>query len=536
MRLDKVYIDGFKSLLDVSVDFDESRLTTVLIGQNGAGKSNLLEAIADIFRFIDLQTNPPHYTFEIEYRIRGHTITVNNRERKLSIYVDGTKISVAEFDREKTSYFPDLVFGYYSGTGRQLESRFDEHQEIFSEVVRGTVNAMAHHNAILSRRLFYCRQIQGAFALLAMMVEPNKEISKLLKEHLKITGFHSALAQFSEPSWLPAPMKSLKARVKNAPTFWNAAGLVGEYGIKLKSCSYLPITFTESVKDDYQKDIRKQVGIACFIRDIQSLRNFSDEIGESLARTKDQSLFHALEAIDVADLIRELNVWVTRENDDSGDQQFSDLSDGERQLLMVLGLIRMSRGKETLFLLDEPDTHLNPKWQLDYLSLIRDWAGTAADPEKCQILINSHNPLTIAGLEKEEVRVMHRDEGGKVRVMQPYADPKGMGFTSTVTEVFGLSSSLDIETQKIIDNRNKLARLEKRSAKQERDLIAINDKLNRLGFLFEDREPLYDQFLKATHDVKFADRPPLSPDKVEARRVAMKALIAKLMENPEGNS
>ena len=34
MRLDKVYIDGFKNLKQLEVDFDESKLTTVLIGNS----------------------------------------------------------------------------------------------------------------------------------------------------------------------------------------------------------------------------------------------------------------------------------------------------------------------------------------------------------------------------------------------------------------------------------------------------------------------------------------------------------------------
>jgi predicted ATP-binding protein involved in virulence len=53
MRLDHVYIDGFKNLKGVDIDFDEERLTTVVIDQNGAGKSNLIEAITDVFRFVD---------------------------------------------------------------------------------------------------------------------------------------------------------------------------------------------------------------------------------------------------------------------------------------------------------------------------------------------------------------------------------------------------------------------------------------------------------------------------------------------------
>ena len=43
--------------------------------------------------------------------------------------------------------------------------------------------------------------------------------------------------------------------------------------------------------------------------------------------------------------------------------KFGDLSDGEKQYLMVLGLLRFTREDETLFLLDEPDTHLHPRWQ-----------------------------------------------------------------------------------------------------------------------------------------------------------------------------
>ena len=118
---------------------------------------------------------------------------------------------------------------------------------------------------------------------------------------------------------------------------------------------------------------------------------------------------------------------------------------------------------------------------------------------------------------------------GQVRAQPPYADPKGMGFTATLTEIFGLPTSLDVETQRLIDDRNALANLAEKTDAQERDLVAINDRLGRLGFLFEDREPLYQDFLRAWHDVRYADRPPLTPDQVGKRQQAMKALIQRLM-------
>jgi len=239
-------------------------------------------------------------------------------------------------------------------------------------------------------------------------------------------------------------------------------------------------------------------------------------------------MFAALEAADISDLFREMLVWVTRSDNDSGDVSFSDLSDGERQLLMVLGLIRVSRGKEALFLLDEPDTHLNPAWQLSYLELIKEWTEVAADKDRCQIIITSHNPLTIASLTKKEVRVMQNGDEEGIQVSEPYADPRGMGFTATLTEIFGLPTTLDLATQRQIDDRNALARIEERSEAQEKQLIAINDTLNRLGFMNESREPLYHEFLKAWQDVRYADRPPLTLEAIEKRNQAMVDLIKQL--------
>jgi hypothetical protein len=244
-------------------------------------------------------------------------------------------------------------------------------------------------------------------------------------------------------------------------------------------------------------------------------------------------MFYALEAADISDLYRHFHLWVERTTDQTGDVSLDDLSDGERQLLMVLGLLRISRGKRALFLLDEPDTHLNPAWQHAYLELIQTWMGRTTDAEDCHIILTSHNPLTIASLEREEVRVMYKEEDDSLKVAPPYTDPKGLGFTATLTEIFGFPTTLDPKTQKDIDERNDLAALVKRTDRQERELIRLNDELNRLGFMFESREPLYQEFLRAMQQVRYADRPVLNPEQIESRQVAMKALLQRLMEKED---
>jgi hypothetical protein len=106
---------------------------------------------------------------------------------------------------------------------------------------------------------------------------------------------------------------------------------------------------------------------------------------------------------------------------------------------------------------------------------------------------------------------------GRVTANPPYVDPIGMGFTATLTEIFGLPSTVDAATQRKLDGRNELVGSPALSKEQELELYALNEELNQLGFLYEDREPLYQAFLQALRTVEYADRPLLHPEKLRAR-------------------
>ena len=68
MKIDKLRIEQFKNLRAFFIDFNDQRLNAVLIGENGAGKSNLFEAITLIFRTLDLD-EPVPFAYEIIYRL-----------------------------------------------------------------------------------------------------------------------------------------------------------------------------------------------------------------------------------------------------------------------------------------------------------------------------------------------------------------------------------------------------------------------------------------------------------------------------------
>ena len=93
-----------------------------------------------------------------------------------------------------------------------------------------------------------------------------------------------------------------------------------------------------------------------------------------------------------------------------GSISFRELSEGEQQLLLVLGLLRFTKEDEALFLLDEPDTHLNPQWSVQYLQFIESIVGKQPSSH---ILMATHDPLVFSGLMKSEVRIMQRDATDK---------------------------------------------------------------------------------------------------------------------------
>lgn len=147
-------------------------------------------------------------------------------------------------------------------------------------------------------------------------------------------------------------------------------------------------------------------------------------------------------------------------------------------------------------------------------------------------MLTSHNPLTIAALSKEEVRVMFTDAKGRVGVQQPFVDPKGLGFAGVLTDVFGMPTTLDEPTQELIDQRNQLARLAELDIAQAQALERINEELRKLGFMYGEREELFGRFLRTVDDIELADARPLTPEELRQRDETTRELIEELLKRP----
>lgn len=207
-----------------------------------------------------------------------------------------------------------------------------------------------------------------------------------------------------------------------------------------------------------------------------------------------------MESTYVSELIDEVRIKVRLKKND-GSVTFRELSEGEQQLLTVLGLLRFTAEDESLFLLDEPDTHLNPKWSVDYIGYLKQFVtGGLQREETSHILLTTHNPLAVAELVRNQVQILHlqqSEDQRRIVACHPELDPRGMGYAAIVTsDMFGIASTLDRSTQILLEKQRALASKERLSAEELAELDGLNLELNRLGFRFFHPDDEFSRYLR----------------------------------------
>lgn len=502
MRIDKLYIQDFKNLKDFSIDFDEGALVTVLLGWNGTGKSNLIEALVIIFRDLDLG-NSPSFPYEINYMCRQYTVEINAKstDRKdIEITVNDERVSYSQFTSEKgKKYRPAHVFGYYSGPSNRLEKHFNRHQERF-------YRDLLENKPEPLRPLFYARPVHSQFVLLSFFRDKKAQRQKFLKEFLGIEKLESVLFVMREPPWKQTkPSKDMQQ--KGDPRFWLARGAVKDFLTRLYDVALAPMRLDHRVPLEFQKS-KNMEHVYLYIKDNVTL--------EKLARFyKDKTeLFKTLESTYISKLLAEVRIKVKIRNLD-GALTFRELSEGEQQLITVLGLLEFTKEEESLFLLDEPDTHLNPNWSMQYLHLLQ---AIIDKNDNSHIIMATHDPLVISGLKKSEVQVLTRNtKDSRILALSPTEDPQGMGVEGILkSEMFGLRATIDQETLQKVDERAQLyAKGDERNQKENQRLQELSTELAALGFGWEFRDPHYSLFMKALARRPEYQKPILTPEEIK---------------------
>ncbi|HCT4780512.1 TPA: restriction system-associated AAA family ATPase [Pseudomonas aeruginosa] len=113
-----------------------------------------------------------------------------------------------------------------------------------------------------------------------------------------------------------------------------------------------------------------------------------------------------------------------------------ELSDGEHQLLHSLGLCLLFRNSNSLFLLDEPETHFNPHWRASFITRLRQCFSGVLDFAQ-EMLITTHTPFLISDSKPDKVLVFDKDQSsGVVSISEPKYNTLGASINKITHETF----------------------------------------------------------------------------------------------------
>lgn len=136
-----------------------------------------------------------------------------------------------------------------------------------------------------------------------------------------------------------------------------------------------------------------------------------------------------------------------RKTDVAEPVMLKNLSDGEHQLLHTLGLCLLFKNTQSLFLLDEPETHFNPDWRANFVTrLHQSFSGSDGQ----ELLVTTHTPFLISDSRPEKVLVFNKTDG-VVSVSHPDYNTLGASINKITMATFGKRETIGGHAQAMLD-------------------------------------------------------------------------------------
>lgn len=458
MQLKKLYIADHKLLKDFTIDFphDFKKYISVFIGTNGSGKSTLLEVIAQIFSDV-LLNEKAKFGFELEYSVRHEQIieeTSTDSEfhttylsAKLSANKKGDNIQIETYDKNgkssskidilekdkmvfvlgKTafSYLPDNIVIYYSGLSEIMQKLVEPHNEIISSAYR-------KNNTLVERDFFYFQPEHFGIILTSLLSFEYGDIPNFLITKAKISGVQSIQLRLKKPEWANDSIHN----------FWGAKG---EVRIFLDYLNENSASASDLVNPGTSNKIGNIV-IESFQDELIIITILSQErlfeIRSHLIEEK--KLFEILNIIFTDGMLKDISFSLKKEGED---KTFKSLSEGEQQAIIIRGLTELLSEKNSLFLFDEPDTYLHPKWQRQFITDIENTIELLDNSEN-SFIIATHSPQLLSNAKSELNFVKIIENGNLIK-----NTPKHYGreINSILYDLMGVEERNKVVRDKISD-------------------------------------------------------------------------------------
>jgi energy-coupling factor transporter ATP-binding protein EcfA2 len=344
MRIQELNIAGYKNL---NLNLVHSSKAIAVIGNNGSGKSNLLEALSIIFKNLYLEANNTPFNYKIIYKTStNQTIEINKNNTQLKYYVDGSvQVSIKE-------YLPKKMVAIYSGEEDRLWRKC--FSPFYFEFIRD-INKTAREGIMSYNnmpQMLFLNKFYWHISLLTLILSETDENKKFVEEVLKINEINKIKFTF---------------------------------GNEEKYSNYqdsLALEFVKSInhKEEYT------------LQELKDLLNEKGYINDDV-----YSFLYILFTPDKTKIIENIEILF---NDCLS---IESLSEGEKKLLLLKSAFEFAVQEDSLFILDEPDAHIHINNKDQIRKLIEPYKDNR------QIILTTHSPTITKSIHNDELYMM--DDG-----------------------------------------------------------------------------------------------------------------------------
>lgn len=357
MKLKRLSIHKFKNFHLFGVDFSNDNLS-VIIGNNGSGKSNILEAISNIF---DSLNRPPYFSqvdpfvYSIKYEKNGEDQHILCNESDCARLASGIGAIT-------DAILPSNIIAIYSGeNSRILDKYFRPHSLHYFKNLR--MGRVANRKNIYLDSSFFIISI----LLLEIYSKHLKENKTFLREKLNLEQIQDVLITIS-------PTNRAKWKVKNQLTSFFDAIIDPHRGKNISIKFSLLKKYMLSVADE-------KTAFMLFSGCLRGKYPLWNDISFTFKNTNKRILSSA------------------------------DFSEGELKLALIRAAMEFVSDENSVVLLDEPDSHIHEARKRELIDLLRIYAAAGRS-----IVMTTHSAMIADLLEPQNIIMLDRDEQGNVKV------------------------------------------------------------------------------------------------------------------------
>lgn len=360
MQLISLWVEDFKNLKNFTINFENQENLSIIIGNNGSGKSNILELLSGIFAelYEDKEFIESSYTliYSINDKILEITKEYEDGEKYFTIYKVNGITKNKSFLRTQ-NLLPNNIIALYSGEDDRLYKTYYEY--FANSYLRSLSKVLAPKNSMI-----YIDKKYWGIALLAFIIkaqEDDRDAQVFLNKELNIDEILDIYLEFD-----PSKIKKLK---HNSPL---------ELFIRNINPGKSPL-INMSIEFFYP-----------FIGDCRAEELFSILAqGITIGAIKDVSLVF---------------------NDDNIPSEH--MSEGEKKKLLVKAVFDILGTENSLILMDEPDAHLHVAAKDSFYNLAKQ-----SSLDRRSIVITTHSPTLTNCADDKHIVMLTKGSNGNCEIV-----------------------------------------------------------------------------------------------------------------------